>query len=115
MLGYHGKCSHVKGSIVLDRSTAEVTLPPLGTNPTLQTVLPMRPVGVDPFGQLESGRIELEHSQTAELIAIGIEELIVINVGMFSKDPFAVRIQIGLGRLTLDQVAERVLALVGVR
>ena len=63
---------------------------------------------------LEGVRIELEYGDAAENIAVGIEELIVINVGVLAEDPLAVGPQVGLRRFALDFVAQRVLTLVGV-
>jgi len=38
----------------------------------------------------ESGRIELEDGEVAELIAIGIEKLVVVNVVVLTENPFAI-------------------------
>src|SRR5450631_64241 len=74
----------------------------------------MRAIGGDAVRDLESVRIELENGDSAENVAVGIEELIVINVGVLAEDPLAVGAQVGLRGLALDAVAERVLTLVGV-
>ena len=74
----------------------------------------MRAVGGDAVRDLEGVRIELEHGDAAENIAVGIEELIVVNVGVLAEDPLAVGAQVGLRRFALDAVAQCVLPLVGV-
>src|SRR5580700_40070 len=72
-------------------------------------------VGGDAVRNLKGVRIELEHGDAAKNIAVGIEELVVINIRVLPEDPFAVGTKIGLRRLTFDFVAQRVLTFVGVR
>ncbi len=79
--------------------------PALGAHPALQPFFPVRLVGVNSRGQLERRRVELEDRKIAKLVSVGIEQLIVVNGGVLSEDPFAIGIQIGLCRLALDQVA----------
>ncbi len=74
----------------------------------------MRAIGIDAARQLESCGIELEYREVAKLVAIGVEKLVVVNIGVLAEDPLAVRIQIGLRRLALNLVAQRVLPLVRV-
>ena len=59
--------------------------------------------------------VELKHADVAELIAVGIEELVVVDVVVLAENPFAVGAEIGLRRLAFDLVVERFLPLVGVR
>ena len=69
---------------------------------------------VDTVRDLEGVRIELENRDTAENIAFGIEELIIINVGVLAEDPLAVGAKVGLRGLAFDLAAKRVLTLVGI-
>ncbi len=71
-------------------------------------------VGGNAVRDLESVRIELKHGDAAENIAVGIEELIVINVGVLAEDPLAIGAKISLCGLALDLVPERVLPFVGI-
>ena len=60
-------------------------------------------------------RVKLKNGNVGELIAVGIEELVVINIRVLAENPFSVRSQIGLRRPAFDLVAQRVLPFVGVR
>src|SRR6476660_617668 len=94
---------NVKSPVVLNGRTAKITLPALLTNPALQIVCPMRPLGLDPMDQLESRRIKLEHWQVAELIAFRIEKSVIVAARVLPENPLALRIEISLRRFTLDQ------------
>src|SRR5207249_236130 len=107
-----GESGHLEGAVVAHGGTMHASLPALSADPALQPLLPVRLVGIDPVGQLESRGVELKYRKAAELVAVGIEQLVVVNRGMPAKNPFAVGIQVGLRRLTLDKVAECVLTLV---
>src|ERR1017187_5978392 len=67
------------------------------------------------MGDLEGLGIELKDRDASKGVAVGIEELIVVNIGMLADDPFAIGAQIGLGWFAFNAVAEFVLPLVGVR
>src|SRR5580698_283099 len=71
-------------------------------------------VGGNAVRDLKSVRIKLEHGNATKDIPVGIEELIVIDVGMLPEDPFAVGTKIGLSRLAFDFVAQCVLTFVGI-
>src|SRR5207248_8583849 len=103
-----------EGAIVRDGRAFDIAFPALGADPASQAVIPVRAVRVNPASHLKIAEIELKHLQVAELITVGIEELIVVNVGMLPEDPFAIGIQISLWRLALDFIAQGVLPLVGV-
>src|SRR5208283_4005068 len=109
-----GVSGGIELAVVLDGGAAQAALPSLLVNPPAHGVRPVRAIGGDAMGDLESVRIELKYGDAAEDIAVGVEELIVVNVRMLSKDPFTVGAKIGLRGLALDLVAERVLTLVGV-
>src|SRR5882757_3193090 len=66
------------------------------------------------MSDLKSLRIELEHGKASEDITIRIEELVVVNRRVLAKDPLAVGPQVGLCGSAFDEIAERVLPLVGV-
>ncbi len=74
----------------------------------------MGAVGGDAVRDLEGMGIELEHGDSAKNVAVGIEELVVVDIRMLAENPLAVGAKVGLRRLALDLVAERVLPLVGV-
>ena len=109
-----GISGYVELTVALDGRAAQAALPSLLVNPPAHGLRPPRAVGGDTVRNLESVRIELEYGDAAENIAVGIEELIVINVGMLAEDPLAIGAKIGLRGFALDPVAERVLTLVGV-
>ena len=60
-------------------------------------------------------RIELKDGDVAELVAVGIEELVVVDVVVLAENPSAVGAEVGLRRLAFDLVVEGFLAVVGVR
>src|SRR2546430_1704265 len=66
------------------------------------------------MSDLKSMRIELEYGKAAKDIAVGIEELVVVDRRVLAKDPLAIGPQVGLCRPAFDEVAECVLPLVGV-
>src|SRR5580704_14464940 len=100
-----GKGRHIEGAETLYSGAAQVADPPLRANPALQRVLPVGPLGMYTLCQSKGGRIELKHGQAAKLIALRIEQLVVVDIGMLPEDPLAVGVQISLRRFTFDQVA----------
>ncbi len=74
----------------------------------------MGAVGVDAARDGEGGTIELKDGDVAELVAIGIEELVVVDVVVLTENPLAVGAQVSLRRLAFDLIVQRFLALVGV-
>src|SRR5690349_18166712 len=56
----------------------------------------------------------MKNRQVAELVAVGIEELVVVDGRVLAENPFAIGIEVRLSRLALDLVAQSVLTLVGV-
>ena len=83
-------------------------------DPAIQIFGPVGAVGVDAARDGEARGVELEDGDVAELVAIGIEELVVVDVVVLAENPFAIGAQVGLRRLALDLVVQRFLALVGV-
>ena len=73
----------------------------------------MSALRIDSLRDLEGSRIKLEDGNASKLVAIRIEELVIVNVGMLADDPFPVRLEISLRRLAFDPIAQCVLALVG--
>ncbi len=110
--GQFGISGDIELAVVLDSGAAQAALPPLLVHPTTHGVRPVRAIGGDAVRDLESARIELEDGDPAEGIAVGIEELIVVDIGMLAKNPLAVGAKVGLRGLALDAVAQRVLTFV---
>src|ERR1017187_2181873 len=71
--------------------------------------------GEDTARELEGTGATLEDRDPAELVGVGIEDVVVENVVVLSEDPLAVSLQVGLRRFTLDLIAQDFLLLVGVR
>ena len=83
-------------------------------DPAIQIVGPAGALSVDAARDGEAGSIKLKHSNVTKLVAIGIEQLVVVDVVVLSKNPFAVRAQIGLRRFPFNLIVQRFLTLVGV-
>ena len=62
----------------------------------------MGAIGVHPARDGEAGFVELKDADIAELVAIGIEELVVVDVVILAENPFAIGTQIGLRRFAFD-------------
>ena len=75
----------------------------------------MRAFGVDAPRELEGVGVELEDRNSAEVVGVGIEDLVVVNLVILSENPLAIGLQIGLCRLALDLVAQDFLLTIGVR
>ncbi len=97
-----------------DGRAVEGALPALFVDPAIQIVGPVGAVGMNAAGDGEAGAVELKDGDVAELVAIGIEELVVVDVVVLAENPFAVGAQVGLRRLAFDLVVQSFLALVGV-
>src|SRR5208282_1114330 len=72
-----GVSGGIELAVVLDGGAAQAALPSLLVNPPAHGVRPVRAIGGDAMGDLESVRIELKYGDAAEDIAVGVEELIV--------------------------------------
>ena len=83
-------------------------------DPAAQIVGPVGAVGVDALGDGEAGGVELKDGEVGELIAVRIEELVIVNVVVLAENPAAVGTQIGLRRFAFNLVVQRFLSLVGV-
>jgi hypothetical protein len=62
---------------------------------------------------VEGSGIDFHDAETAEDVLQRAEEIVIVDLGIFAKDP-ALRVSVGLRGTALDLVAERVLTLVGV-
>ena len=102
-------------AVVGDGGAVQCAVPALLVDPAIQIFGPVSAVGMDAASDGEAGAVELEDGDVAELVAIGIEELVVVDVVVLAENPFAVGSQVGLRRLALDLVVQGFLALVGVR
>src|ERR1700733_2870150 len=67
------------------------------------------------LGDGKAGGIDSKDGEIGELIAVGVEELVVVNVTMPAENPATVGTQIRLRRLTFDLVVQRLLAFVRMR
>src|SRR5208282_2225997 len=94
-----------KFAIALDGGAVQAAFPSLLINPAAHGVRPVRAVGGDTARDLEGVRVELENRDPAENIAFGIEELIVINVGVLAEDPLAIGAKVGLRGFAFDFAA----------
>src|SRR5258708_33064586 len=70
---------------------------------------------MNPARDGESRRVDMKDGDFGKLVAVRIEELVVVNVVILTEDPLSIGTQVGLRRLPLDLVVQRFLALVGVR
>jgi len=70
-------------------------------------------LGVDALRNGEIGGIDLKDGEVGELIAVGIEELVIVDVVVLAENPAPVGTQVGLRRLAFDLVVQRFLPLVG--
>src|SRR5215470_380803 len=106
--------SHYKRRVPFDGTFGvEVTNPAGLQGPDLFSFQPLRAIGKDAALHLESDRIEFDDAEAAEEFLLGVEEVVVVDLGTFAKDP-SLRTRIGLCRLAFDLVTQGVLALVGV-
>ena len=112
-LGKIGEGGHVEHPVVGHGRDVERAFPALFVNPAIQIVGPVGAVGVDAARDGEAGGVELKDGDVAELVAIGIEELVVVDVVVLTENPFAVGAQVGLRRLAFNLVMQSFLALVG--
>ena len=106
---------HLEGPIILDGSARQNAHPTLLEDPLVQPLVPMGVGGEDAARELEGVRVKLEDRDPAELVGVGIENLVVENVVVLPENPLAVSLQVGLRRFTLDLVAQDFLFPVGAR
>ena len=88
-------------------------LPALLVNPAVHAVRPVGALGVDSLSDGEVGGVDLKNGEVGELIAVWVEELVVVDVVMLAENPASIGTQISLCRLPFDLVVQRLLALVG--
>src|ERR1700676_1210018 len=101
--------------VAADSGALQSTLPTLFVDPTIHAIGPVRALGMDTLSHSEAGGIELKNGEIGELISIRVEELVIVNIVMLTKNPAAIRAEIGLGRLSFDLIVQGFLAFVGVR
>ena len=92
----------------------EIANPASGEHPGVFAGLPARAGGKDAASNFKRMRIKLEDIQAAEELAVGIEELVIVDFVMFAEDPLARRLEVGLCGPAFDFIAQCVLALIGV-
>src|SRR5262249_51847007 len=120
------KRADVKLAEVGDRVTIERTLPSFFEHPLLQAFFPMRAHGIDSPRDLKGMRVQLKSRDAPKLVAIGIIELVVINlpftalavalarVSALAEDPPR-RAAVGLRGPPFNRVAQSLRALIGRR
>src|SRR5208283_2294185 len=104
----------VEGAVILDGCPVQGSRPTLFKDPLLEAVFPVSAFGVDAARELEGIRVKLEDRNPAEVVGVGIEHLVIVNFVALSQNPLAVSLQISLGGLALDLVAQDLLFPVGV-
>jgi len=112
-LGEFGKTLDLEGLVASDSTVGEVAHPAGFENPRVFGVEPTGARGEDTAFHLEGGGVELDDTETAEEFFVGIEEVVIVDLEIFTEDP-ALRAGVGLGRLAFNLVAECVLTLIGV-
>ena len=112
-LGEFGKTLDLEGLVTGDNTFGEVADPAGFEDPGAFGIEPTSPRGEDTAFHLEGGGVELDDTETAEEFFVGIEELVIVDLEIFTENP-ALRAGVGLGRLAFNLVAERVLTLIGV-
>src|SRR5215472_13400845 len=75
----------------------------------------MGTVGVNATSDGEACLVELKDADVPELIAVRVEELVVVDGVVLAENPPAVLTEIGLGWASLDLVVKSFLSFVGVR
>lgn len=112
-LGKFGEGSGDEGLVEGDGAAGEIADPAAFEDPNVLRIGPVRAGSEDAALHFESARINFDDAEAAEGSLSGVEDVVIINFGVFAEDP-ALRLSVGLRRATLDLVAEGVLALVGV-
>ena len=108
-----GQRRNFKRRIFFDRAAGEVADPTGLERPGFFRVQPLRAVCENTALHLEADGIEFDHAEAAEEFLRGIEDVVVVDLGVVPENP-ALRASVGLGGPAFDLVAQRVLALVGV-
>ena len=105
---------HRRQVLVADnRAIGEIPHPTPFENPDLLRFRPSRARGKDAPAHLKRHRIDFQHSEPAKKVLRRVEQVVIINLRAFPKDP-ALRVGICLRRTALNQVMKGVLALVRV-
>src|SRR5581483_1926885 len=99
------KRGDLKLAVVFNSSTVQLAIPALLIDPALQLIRPMRAFGEDAAGDFKTVRVKLENRDASELVPVGIEELVVVDIGMLTENPLLVGTQVCLRRLALDLIA----------
>src|SRR5713226_448100 len=110
-LGQLRQIFHVETFVANDRTPREFTHPPGFQYPEFLRIRPGSAGSKDAPPDLEGHRIDFQNGKSAEQILRGIEQIVIVDFGVFSKDP-ALGLPVRLGRPAFDLIAQRVLALV---
>ena len=109
-----GKRGDLEGRVLSDFAVGKVTGPAGFQHPGFFGSQPARARGKNATTHFKRGGIEFNDSEPAKKILCGIEEIVIVDLGIVAEDP-ALRPRVGLRGAAFDLVTERVLALVGVR
>src|SRR5579864_1153616 len=91
----------------------EIASPSGFKDPESLLTVPVCASSVNAAADFKSGGIQLENIQAAEQFTVGVEELVVVDLRVLTKDPLPARLVVRLCRAALDLVAQGVLALIG--
>ena len=108
-----GESGDLEGRVTLDGAFGEIADPAGFEDPGFLGVEPTGASGEDTAAHVEGGGVEFDNGETAEEFFIGVEEIVVVDLVVFPKNP-ALRAGVGLRRPAFDDGAESVLTLVGV-
>ena len=108
-----GECGDVEGRVASDGAFGKIADPAGFEDPGFLGVQPVGAGGEDAALHLKCDGVEFDDGEAAEELFGGIEEIVVVDLGIFPKNP-ALRAGVGLRRASLYLVVEGVLALVGV-
>jgi len=95
----------LKGSYRHNRSVGEIADPAGFQHPRFLRIQPTRARRVNPPAHLEGGGIQLDNAEAAKEFLRGVEEIVIVDLVVFSKDP-ALRARVGLRGAAFDLVAQ---------
>src|SRR5579863_4687499 len=110
-----GERRGAEGNETRDPPIPEIADPTASENPDVLRGVPCGAGSEDAAPDLERRWIEFEHIQAAEKLAVEIEKFVVIDFGVLAENPLVSWLKVRLRRMSLDLVAQRVLALIRVR
>jgi len=112
-LNEFGESGDDKGRVVGDGGAGEIADPAGFEDPGFFVIEPAGAVGENAAANLKGSGIELDDAESAEELLGGIEQIVIVDLGISAEDP-ALRVSVGLRGFVFDLVAQGVLTLVGV-